>query len=127
MGYKITRKKFTEAVKGSLGLITTVAAKMQVERTSVYKFLEREPDLRHLLEIERDKIVDRAESVLFEKVNDKNWKAVEFALKFLGGKRGYATKEVQEHHESGSPTGEDFARLWKKTKDKEKLENNSPN
>lgn len=113
----MTKKKLRDAMEGSLGIISTVAKKAVCDRRTIYRYLEKYPDLRRELEIERDKILDRAESVLFEKVNQKNWKATEFILNKLGGQRGYANREIVDNKISADKvTGDSFAEAWDKVR-----------
>ena len=126
MGYKISKAKFRKALSGTLGIITTIAKKCGVRRLTVYRLMAKYPELKEELEVEKDKIIDRAESVLFEKVNDKDWRAIEFILSRKGGSRGYVDKKIidttvtntaKDFQEAYKELGEDEAKDSNKTKE----------
>ena len=114
---RITINRFRKALNNSLGIITTVGSRLGVDRNAVYYFLKKNPKLWEEVEQEREKILDRAESVLFKKVIDEDMRAVEFALKNLGGMRGYAERRVVEADVNHSLTAESFRDAWKAAKE----------
>ena len=89
---RISKKRIKKAVEGSGGIVTIIARRLNRSRQQVYTYLEKYPDLKELVEEEREKIVDIAESKLIEKLKEnKDW-AISFVLKTLGKKRGYTEK-----------------------------------
>jgi len=89
---RISKKRVKKAVEGSGGIVTIIARRLNRSRQQVYTYLEKYPDLKELVEEEREKIVDIAESKLIEKLKEnKDW-AISFVLKTLGKKRGYTEK-----------------------------------
>ena len=97
---KINIKNFTEAANGSGGIQAIVAAKLKVSRTAISYFIRRIPKMKELLEKEREKIIDKAESELFKAAdNGEKW-AIERILKTIGKDRGYTEKiEIEQKTE----------------------------
>ncbi|MHA1344373.1 MAG: hypothetical protein ACTSQG_10320 [Promethearchaeota archaeon] len=91
---KITIRKFKKALDGSYGIISLIAKRMNVSREAVYKFMKKYPQTQEMVKMERDKIVDIAETKLFKKIQEGEWKAIEFTLRNLGSERGYAEKHI---------------------------------
>lgn len=90
--FRITLKRFEKACEGSFGIISVIAKKLGVDRSTVYKFLEREPEAQKILEKARDEILDEAEQKLAQAVKDGQRWAIRFLLATLGSKRGYVKK-----------------------------------
>ena len=93
---KINKKKFKKALKGSAGIITLVAQRLECSRKCVYEYIEKHK-LANLLKDERERLVDMAESNLVKKIQQEDWKATEKVLNTLGKNRGYAEKHEIEH------------------------------
>lgn len=94
---KITRKSFLKAVKGTGGIQLAIAEKLNCERTALWKFLNKHPELRERLDQERESIVDMAEGALFSHVKNKERWATKYVLSTLGRQRGYVKKQEIEH------------------------------
>lgn len=120
----MNKKKFTEAVDGSLGLISNIAARLKVNRLTVYRFLDNNPDMRELVMLEKDKIVERAETGLFKRINEGDWNAIRYILNRLGKDKGYTLKnEVSFKGEmENSLSAESFIEAWKEAKQNEQNE-----
>lgn len=86
---KITQKKFKEALEGTGGNLTLVAKNLKTSRTAVYNFIHNNPELNELVLEEREKIVDKAETQLFTKLdNGVDW-TIKYVLGTWGQKRGW--------------------------------------
>lgn len=95
---KITKDKFTEAIKGSYGIISNIARKLGCTRRTIYYFLDKEDnkDLKILIDEEKEILLDLAESNLFKSLKSKDkyerkWSTM-FILNTFGAKRGYGNK-----------------------------------
>ena len=117
-GYKFTKARFKAALPGTMGIVTTIAKNMGVNRLTVYRNLEKHPDLEALRILEREIILDKAESELYAKVNEGDYVAIQFVLKHLGRDRGYVPKQEVELTR-GSITAEDFKRAHDELKESE--------
>jgi len=85
---KINLKNWEKAIYNTRGIITTIARNLDVDRGTVYKFLKKNKKARELLEEEKEKVYDVAESVLFQRLAEKDLSAVKLLL--LNNKRGRA-------------------------------------
>ena len=94
---RLTMVAVKKALVNSYGNITMIAQKLQCERQTVYNWLEKYPELRLLMESEREKIVDLAESKLLINVNQGETSSIHFVLKTLGKSKGYVEKQILEH------------------------------
>jgi len=83
---KINIKNWEKAIHNTRGIITTIARNLNVDRVTVYKFLKRNKKARELLEEEKEKVYDIAESVLYQKLAERDMHAVRLLL--LNNKRG---------------------------------------
>ncbi len=76
-----------------------VALILKCSRQTVYRYLERWPAVRELLEQKRADLVDLAETGLYRAVLSEQPWAIMFTLKTLGRDRGYS-----ERHEFVTPS-----------------------
>jgi len=111
---KISKKKFIKAVEGTGGVLTTIAINCSVTRATVYSFLEKNPDMKLVVEEESEKIIDLAENKLFVKINNNQDWAIRYLLSTKGKKRGYI-----ERNELTGKDGEPLEgpRIFKPSKD----------
>lgn len=94
---KLSKTKLESAIKGSFGNITVIAQKLQVERKTVYEWLEKDPVMKSLLTDERDKMLDLAENKLVAKINEGDSRLISFVLSTLGKSRGYTSGQEIKH------------------------------
>ena len=93
---RINLIRFVKACKGSGGLISIVAKRLDVARQSVYDYLQREPKAVKYLDEAKEEILDMAESKLINSMNSNDLESIKWYLARLGRKRGYiANPEVQ--------------------------------
>ncbi len=98
---KITKPMFKLALEGCLGTQTDLARALNVTDGAVAQYLERNPDMRELLEIKRMSNVQKAEDVLFEhlkKGTDPKIRqdSAKYIAGRLGKKRGWTEKTETE-------------------------------
>ena len=99
---KLTKDGVTEALKKTNANISLAAKSLGVNRSSLYRFIERSPDLKELITDERESLVDIAESALKSAVVAKEAWAVCFTLKTIGKHRGYVER-VEQTGANGGP------------------------
>ena len=63
---KLTIKKVRDNLKGSRGIMATVAKRCKVNRCSLFEFLEKNPELKKELEKQKEKDVMVVEDRLYE-------------------------------------------------------------
>lgn len=100
---KLSKKKVRNAIPNSFGIRAIMAAKCEVNRGSLTRFLQKEKnqDLVKEIEEERDKVLDVGEKKLIELVNNGEFPAIKFLLSTKGKKRGYVEKQEIEHFGDG--------------------------
>ena len=92
-----TRKKdMIEALKASLGVVTTASKKANIERTTHYKWLAQDAKYAEQVEAIKDIALDFAESQLHKRMQNGSDTAIIFYLKTQGKKRGYIEKQQIE-------------------------------
>lgn len=89
---KLTVENVAKAIKGSGGIMATVARRCKVDRAAVYRFLQKHPDLKQALNDEREIIVDTAEERLYSSVKKGEPWAIKLVLHSLGKNRGYSER-----------------------------------
>ena len=92
----VTDKRMTNAIKGSGGVITDIAKRLNVSRQAVYDFLNK-PENKHFWELIRDEseiVGDLAESALIKMLSKRNpdLQTIKFALTTKFKSRGYTMK-----------------------------------
>lgn len=91
----ITKQAMIKAIDKSFGIITLIADKLRVHRSTVYDNIKKF-ELSDLIEAERERLVDFAESKLIENIRKGKETSIIFALKTIGKKRGYIEKQEIE-------------------------------
>lgn len=94
-GRRITNKQIADiyAKKGCNVMATCTALNMS--RSTFYKWRDKYPKLKEMLEEAEESIIDFAESKLVEHINDGDTTALIFFLKTKGKKRGYVEQIEQ--------------------------------
>jgi hypothetical protein len=103
-GYKVKTKAFLKHVKNSGGILTIIAKRMGVDRSTLFYWLNRNPTFWEYVFQEREQIVDIAESKLINKLNsDEDW-AIKFILGSTnrGKRRGYSSEYSIDNKEGPS-------------------------
>ena len=102
---KLIQKTFKEALEGSGGNQSIIAKKLGKSRSTITKFLNKNPKMKDLLEIESERIIDVAENIIDHDIT-KNRNIDSSKWKLLNSKRGkargYGPKQELEH--SGGST-----------------------
>ena len=81
------------ALVASHGSISSAARRLGITRQTIYNALERWPELREIVEDERELFLDKAETALYKAVGrGKPW-AIRFTLKTRGKARGYTERQ----------------------------------
>ena len=93
---KLSRSKVIESMKDSFGNQSVMARRCNVDRAAITIFLNKNPDIREMIEHEKEKLIDVAELGLVNKINEGSDRAIEFFLKTKGKKRGYVEKSEVE-------------------------------
>jgi len=104
--YKLKPKKqtFIEALKKSLGVISTACKACEIDRRTYYNWLEKDSLFKSEIENIDEYVLDFVESKLFQNINSGNTAEILFYLKTKGKKRGYIERyEVDNTHTINTP------------------------
>jgi transposase len=93
---KPTNKVIIETLEKTGGLIKPAATRLKVARNTLYLWISEDEELKQGLQDVRDGMVDIAEGMLFQSVQEKNLTAIIFTLKTLGKARGYVERQEIE-------------------------------
>jgi hypothetical protein len=93
-GHNNTLKKaMIKALEQSLGIVTTAAKMVGIERQSHYRWLEEDPKYKAAVDSIADMALDMAESSLHHQINERVPASTIFYLKTKGKRRGYIEKQ----------------------------------
>lgn len=88
------KKEMLKALESSLGVVTTAARKVGVDRNSHYLWMENDAEYKaSVLELQ-DVAIDFAESSLMNQIRKGDTTATIFFLKTKGKKRGYIENDL---------------------------------
>jgi hypothetical protein len=86
---KINAQKIADALPGSGGSISQLARMIGCSRQALYAWLRRHPKTARALDAERNALLDRAEWVVIQMIEQGSFEAVKFYLNAKGRDRGY--------------------------------------
>jgi len=90
----IQKKAMLEALEKSLGIVTTAARTVGINRSTHYDWLEKDEEYKKAVEDIAEMTIDFAESQLHKQIKEGVQSSTIFYLKTKGKKRGYV--EAQE-------------------------------
>ena len=89
-----TRKQaMLAALEKSLGVVTTAAKQVGIERTTHYHWMKEDEEYKRAVESIEDVALDFAETKLHTMINNEDTAATIFYLKTKGKKRGYVERQ----------------------------------
>lgn len=86
---KMAKANFLEALEKSLGIISTAAKKAKIDRSSIYRWIEDDPDFAAAIKDIDEIVLDFGESALHKQISIGVPTSTIFFLKTRGKKRGY--------------------------------------
>ena len=92
-----------EAMKKSLGVVTTAANVAGISRQLHYDWLKEDPEYKQAIEDTAEVALDYAESQLHKQIGSGEVASTIFYLKTKGKKRGYVERTEVEHSGSTTP------------------------
>lgn len=104
---RYTAQEFIDAIPGTGGIITTIAGRVGCAWHTAKKYITTMPTVERAYINECERVLDMAESVVLEKLSDKDEQIAKWYLTMKGAERGYAQKQRIEH--SG---GQDIVLKW---------------
>jgi len=94
---KQRKKAMLDALEKSLGVVTTAAKNVGIERVTHYRWMEADPEYKAAVEELENVALDFAESHLHKQIKDGSTSATQFLLKTKGKPRGYVEKQEIQH------------------------------
>lgn len=93
----ILKKAMIEALEKSLGVVTTAAKAVGIDRSTHYDWYNNDPEYRAAVDSISDIAPDFAESQLHKQIQGGEVSSTIFYLKTKGKKRGYVERTEVEH------------------------------
>ena len=90
------KEAMLEALEKSLGIVSTAAKMVGIDRSTHYAWLKADADYNKAVSSIQDSVLDFAESHLYKLVKEGNPAATIFFLKTKGKKRGYIERQEIE-------------------------------
>ena len=98
--HKLKEKELLENIKGSYGIISTIAARLHVDWHTVDDTIKMYPSCMQALADENESVLDFTEGKAIERIRDGDSVMIRFMLATKGKKRGYTYDEKLETDES---------------------------
>jgi hypothetical protein len=89
------KKKMLEALKKTLGVVTTACNKANICRQTHYDWLKEDPEYKKAVEDIGELAIDFVETKMFEAVNNGDTGLIKYYLSTKGKKRGYVERTEQ--------------------------------
>lgn len=93
MSKEIKKKAMLEALEKSLGVVTTAARSIGIERTTHYKWRKDDPEYSEAVKDIEEMAIDFVESHLHQLIAQGDTASTIFYLKTKGKKRGYVERQ----------------------------------
>lgn len=88
---KYPRDLVLKAISGSGGVMNTIAARLKCDWHTAKRYVEKWKETVEAYEAENEKVLDLAESKLYESIQNGNTQDAKWLLSTRGRKRGYVT------------------------------------
>lgn len=92
----IKKRAFLEALEKTLGVVTTACKMAEINRSTYYDWIEKDPEFKKRVMDIGEIALDFAESSLHKQIKRGNTIATIFYLKTKGKKRGYIERIEQK-------------------------------
>jgi len=99
--FNILKRSMLDALEKSLGIVTSAAKSVGIDRSTHYKWLESDAEYKQAVESISDMALDFAESQLHKQIQNGEVSSTIFYLKTKGKKRGYIEKQEMDLNHSG--------------------------
>ena len=98
--HKLKEKELLENIKGSYGIISTIAARLHVDWHTVDDTIKMYPSCMQALADENESVLDFTEGKAIERIKDGDSLMIRFMLATKGKKRGYTYEDKLEADET---------------------------
>ena len=89
---KYTYEQIAKALEVGHGMVSYAAKALGCNRLTIYNWMDKHPELRKIIDGERERLLDVAENSLFKAAEKGEAWAVCFTLKTVGKHRGYVER-----------------------------------
>ena len=100
-GYKA--QDFIAVIPGSGGIVSTIAARLDCNWHTAKKYIDTMPTVKQAYDDECEKVLDRAESVLIQSINEGDSADSKWYLTKKGKHRGYVDHRAEITGADGAP------------------------
>ena len=87
------KNQLLAALKKSLGVVSAACQMCNIERSTFYNYMERDPEFKKQVEDLENYCTDYVETQFFKNIQNGNTAEILFYLKTKGRKRGYSEKQ----------------------------------
>ncbi len=94
---KPSNKKIIEVLNVKAGMVTYAAEALKISTPTLYRWINKSPELQEALNAIRNANVDMAETALIDKIKQGDTTAIIFYLKCQGKGRGYVERQQVMH------------------------------
>ena len=94
---KPNNKTIIEALEATAGMVTYTAKKLDVSYVTLWKWMNKSPELQQALKAIKESHIDLAETKLLQNVKGGDPGSIFFYLKCIAKDRGYVEKQQIEH------------------------------
>lgn len=92
MTEKFTLEQIKKSLEKANGFISVAAKNLNCDKTTVYDYIKKYPELNDTLQEIRNNTLDYAESKLLQHIDNNNFNALKFFLETQGKQRGYTVR-----------------------------------
>lgn len=78
-----------KALQKNQGLVATSCQEVGVSKEFYYSHYNKDPKFKEQVDLINERVIDFAESKLYEKIKEGSEKSIHFILRYRGRKRGY--------------------------------------
>jgi hypothetical protein len=86
----ISKEELLKAIDGSAGIVNTIANRLNCHWKTAKSHIEKHPEALELMQAEKEKNIDKAESVIMQALDDMDIQTAKWYLATIGKARGYA-------------------------------------
>ena len=92
--YKWTKEEVLEKIDGSFGILSLIQGKLGIDRSTLWGYRQRWPEIDAAIKNERGRFVGLAEDELKKKVKHGNLEAIKFVLSRIGKEDGWGDEQT---------------------------------
>jgi len=93
MSSRFTADQFIEAIKGSGGIVTTIAERVGCSWSTARLFIDNHPTVLQAYNDENERMLDMSEAALFKSIKGGDTQDAKWHLSRKGKHRGYAERQ----------------------------------